>query len=428
MLLVYTHKITPRVIYTFKHICTRVLGIKVSFTSKVEDFVAHDGPKLSYTYKQLGNELHVSAVDLLFEQGVMDVDIQLQDWKGVPCFFASKVPNATIPYDIFGATFYMLSRYEEYLPHVKDALGRFPASESIAYKNNFLDRPVVDIWIQRFKEIVTMSFPEYTLKESQFLTQVIIDVPQAFAYRKVGFLRTVGGYANDFINFRLKRNFIRTQVLLGLRKDPFDIFSWLVNVQKQSLSQFKLFFELGDYTADSKNIKYSKRSFQSLIKMVGDYSNVGLLVSKNASQSIDVLKEEKKRIEHITNRPLKQTRITDCKIILPNSYRDLLDQEIVEDYTMGYPDIPGFRASTCTPFLFYDLDYEIQTPLMIYPFCIHINAIIDAHKQTIDSVRLERIKEAVKKVHGLFLIAFSNSDFTNVYSKKIFRTLLTTNE
>ncbi|WP_299210372.1 polysaccharide deacetylase family protein [uncultured Dokdonia sp.] len=428
MLLVYTHKITPRVIYTFKHICTRVLGIKVSFTSKVEDFVAHDGPKLSYTYKQLGNELHVSAVDLLFEQGVMDVDIQLQDWKGIPCFFASKVPNATIPYDIFGATFYMLSRYEEYLPHVKDALGRFPASESIAYKNNFLDRPVVDIWIQRFKEIVTMSFPEYTLKESQFLTQVIIDVPQAFAYRKVGFLRTVGGYANDFINFRLKRNFIRTQVLLGLRKDPFDIFSWLVNVQKQSLSQFKLFFELGDYTADSKNIKYSKRSFQSLIKMVGDYSNVGLLVSKNASQSIDVLKEEKKRIEHITNRPLKQTRITDCKIILPNSYRDLLDQEIVEDYTMGYPDIPGFRASTCTPFLFYDLDYEIQTPLMIYPFCIHINAIIDAHKQTIDSVRLERIKEAVKKVHGLFLIAFSNSDFTNVYSKKIFRTLLTTNE
>ena len=78
MLLVYTHKITPRVTYTFKHICARILGLKVSFTSKVEDFVAHDGPKLSYTHKQLGNELHISAVDLLFEQGVMDVEIQLQ--------------------------------------------------------------------------------------------------------------------------------------------------------------------------------------------------------------------------------------------------------------------------------------------------------------------------------------------------------------
>jgi hypothetical protein len=105
-----------------------------------------------------------------------------------------------------------------------------------------------------------------------------------------------------------------------------------------------------------------------------------------------------------------------------------LDQEIVEDYTMGYPDIPGFRASTSTPFLFYDLDYEIQTPLMIYPFCIHVNAIIDASKHTIDQVRLERIKNAVKMVNGLFLIAFSNSDFTNIYSKKVFRTLLTTDE
>ena len=35
---------------------------------------------------------------------------------------------------------------------------------------------------------------------------------------------------------------------------------------------------------------------------------------------------------------------------------------------MGYPDTIGFRASTCTPFLFYDLDFEVQTPLMIHPY------------------------------------------------------------
>ena len=428
MLLVYTHKITPRVTYIFKHICTRVLGVTVSFTSKVEDFVAHDGPKLSYTNKQLGNELHISAVELLFEQGVMDVDIQIYDWEGVPCFFASKNAEAALPYDIFGAAFYMLSRYEEYLPHVKDVLGRFPASESIAYKNKFLERPIVDIWILRFKEVFTAAFPSCPIQDSKFDTQVIIDVPQVFAFRKIGFLRTVGGYGRDFVNFRLKQSFIRTQVLLGLRKDPYDIFSWLVNVQKQASSRFKVFFELGDYTEDSKNIKYSKRSFQSLVKMVGDYSHVGLLVSKGASKSVEILKEEKRRIEHITNRPLHQSRITDYKLTLPKSYRNLLDQEVKEDYTMGYPDVLGFRASTSIPFLFYDLDYEIQTPLKIYPFCIHINTIIDANRLTIDTVSLERIKEEVKKVSGLFLIAFSNADFTNIYSKKIFRTLLTADE
>lgn len=405
-----------------------MLGLSVTFTSKVEDFVAHDGPKLSYTHKQLGNEMHISAVELLFEQGVMDVDIQVSDWDGVPCFFISKNTEVALPYDIFGATFYLLSRYEEYLPHVKDTKGRFPATESIAYKNQFLEYPVIDIWVSRFKEALLHNFPNSIKQSSTFKTKVIIDVPQVYAYKKVGFLRTLGGYGRDFINFRLKQNFARTQVLLGLRKDPYDMFNWLVNVQKQASTRFKVFFELGDYTEESKNIKYSKRSFQSLIKMVGDYSSVGLLVSKSATESISMLKEEKKRIEQITNRPLQHARISDYRITLPYSYRDLLDQEVTEDYTMGYPDIPGFRASTCTPFLFYDLDYEMQTPLLLHPFCIHIKEIINSSNQTINTINLEELRNSVKMVNGVFIVAFSNADFINVYSKKIFRTLITTDE
>jgi len=42
MLLVYTHKITPRLNYIFKQICTRILGFLVFFTTKVEVFIAHD--------------------------------------------------------------------------------------------------------------------------------------------------------------------------------------------------------------------------------------------------------------------------------------------------------------------------------------------------------------------------------------------------
>ncbi len=405
-----------------------MLGLSVTFTSKVEDFVAHDGPKLSYTHKQLGNEMHISAVDLLFEQGITDVDIQVSDWDGVPCFFASKNTEVVLPYDVFGATFYLLSRYEEYLPHVKDAKGRFPATESIAYKNQFIEHPVVDIWVSRFKDILIQNFPNSIKQSSTFKTKVIVDVPQVYAYRKVGFLRTLGGYGREFINFRLKQSFARTQVLLGLRKDPYDMFSWLVNVQKQASTRFKVFFELGDYTEESKNIKHSKRSFQSLIKMVGDYSSVGLLVSKSATESISMLKEEKRRIEQITNRPLQHARISDYRITLPYSYRDLLDQEVTEDYTMGYPNTPGFRASTCTPFLFYDLDYEIQTPLLLHPFCIHIKEIINSDNQTINTINLEELRNSVKMVNGVFIVAFSNADFINVYSKKIFRTLITTDE
>ncbi len=54
MLLVYTHKITPRLTYTFKHIFTRILNIQIIFTTKIEEFIAHDGLKFSYTKQALG--------------------------------------------------------------------------------------------------------------------------------------------------------------------------------------------------------------------------------------------------------------------------------------------------------------------------------------------------------------------------------------
>lgn len=75
MLLVYTKKKSPRLNYVFKHICTRVLGLKVGFTTKIEEFIAHHGLKMSYAKQQLGNEFFVKSHDILFEQGLGDVEI-----------------------------------------------------------------------------------------------------------------------------------------------------------------------------------------------------------------------------------------------------------------------------------------------------------------------------------------------------------------
>ena len=80
MLLIYSHKVTPRVRYIFKHIFTRTLLISVDFTSKIEEFVAHNGPKMTYTKTPFGNEFFVKSNDLLFEQGVNDMEMVIQNW------------------------------------------------------------------------------------------------------------------------------------------------------------------------------------------------------------------------------------------------------------------------------------------------------------------------------------------------------------
>ena len=103
----------------------------------------------------------------------------------------------------------------------------------------------------------------------------------------------------------------------------------------------------------------------SLIKSVSDYCKVGLKVSYFALENFDTLKIEKINMVSIINTSLIASRNSFSKLNLPLSYRNLIELEIKEDFTMGYVNEIGFRAGTCTPFLFYDIDYEIQTPLMV---------------------------------------------------------------
>ena len=167
MLLVYTHKISPRLKYIFKHICTRILGIEVKFTTKIEVFIAHDSLKMSYTKQQLGTEFFIKSSDLLFEQGLSDIEINIEDWENTKCFFNNN-DKSDMPFDIFASAFYMLSRYEEYLPHVKDEYGRFMATESLSYKHGFLNQPVVDIWAYKFKEALQKNFPDFVFPVKKY--------------------------------------------------------------------------------------------------------------------------------------------------------------------------------------------------------------------------------------------------------------------
>ncbi len=412
MLLVYTHKISPRFKYVFKHICTRVLGVKVGFTTKIEEFIAHDSLKMSYTKQQLGNEFFIKSNDILFEQGLSDIDIHIHTWENTKCFF-SIGDKCALPYDIFSASFYLLSRYEEYLPHVKDEYGRFVATESIAYKEGFLHQPVVDIWAYKFRKALQKQFPDFKFPERTYQLKPIIDVPSAYTYKLKGIMRTLGGTFKDLFKFRLKSLYTRFGVLLGFRHDPYDTFKYLINRQKTSHFKFLFFFLIGDYSTYDKGINPNKKKFVSLIKHVNDYSHVGLKISFFALEDDVLLKKEKVRMEEILNTNLKASRQSFSKLNLPETYRNLIALEIKEDYTMGYVNHIGFRAGSCTPFLFYDLDYEVQTPLKIVPYHLMDYALLK-HKSLLDKKKvLNEIMHQVKQVNGEFVPVFHNYTFSD---------------
>jgi hypothetical protein len=422
MVLVYTHKITPRLKYAFKHIFTRILDVPVKFTTTIEEFISHDSVKLSYTKQPLGNEIFIRSHDLLFEQGLSDLDINVNDWEDTKCFFPTN-DKSSIPFDIFAATFYLLSRYEEYLPHVKDNYGRFMAEESLGFRNNFLKQPVVDIWAYKFKNIIKAQFANFKFPERKYRIKPIIDVPSPFSFKQKGILRTIGGTVKDLSSFELKRLYMRYLVLFGLKHDPDDTFKYILNRQKQSKSKFFFFFLIGDYSTYDKGVNAQKKIFISLIKHVADYSSVGLKTSYFALDDSAVLKKEKIRMEAILNTTLTASRQSFSKLNLPKSYRNLVELEISEDYTMGYVNYLGFRAGTCTPFLFYDLDYEIQTPLMIHSYHAMDYALLKTQSLLDKKKVLNEIIEQIKKVDGEFIPVYHNYTFSDIERWKGFKEL-----
>jgi hypothetical protein len=414
MILVYSHKITPRVRYVFKHIFTRVLLIPIDFTTKVEEFVAHNGPKMSYAKTALGNEFFVRSNQLLFEQGVNDLEINIQQWDAVPCFFNAGA-KSSIPFDIFAASFYLISRYEEYLPHVKDIHQRYTADESLAFKNKFLEKPVVDIWAYKLLNHLQEKFPnyKYQIRAYQFIST--IDIDNAFAYKHKSLVRSVGGFFKDLSQFKIFNIWDRFAVISRIKKDPFDTFDKIIAIKKQSNIRTIFFFLIADYTTFDTNVSGSKNKFRLLIKSMVDYARVGLHPSYFSMQNPSVLKKEKKRLERITNMPIMRSRQHYLRFSLPETYQHLIDLEITEDYSMGYASHVGFRASTCTPFYFYDLDFEIQTPLKIFPFALMDTTLNDymklTPKQSLGKIR--DLKNEVKAVNGTFITLFHNEALSN---------------
>src|SRR5207247_9575613 len=74
------------------------------------------------------NEIQISPHTLLFENGIVHRLVECFEWKGLKAFFKTE---GDIPFDIFAASFYLLTRYEEYLPHKEDEYGRFAHTNSL---------------------------------------------------------------------------------------------------------------------------------------------------------------------------------------------------------------------------------------------------------------------------------------------------------
>ena len=121
MLLLYVPSVTPRLRFIVDFVFRDILGMPFRLTTQKEEFLSTDLPRLHYGDSPFGSEPFIYASRLLFEKGIRDQEISVFDWDGCKAFFATH-PKYLLPFDLFAAAFYLVSRYEEYLPFQPDSL------------------------------------------------------------------------------------------------------------------------------------------------------------------------------------------------------------------------------------------------------------------------------------------------------------------
>lgn len=426
MLLIYTPEIKPRLRYTFHLIFEEILGIEFKLTSnaeKLEDFI---GPKFNYSLQAIDKELFIYAHGILLERGIQAQTIEHTKFGEDLVPFAHHHPTSLFPFDLFAASFYLASRYEEYLPFTPDAHGRFPAKESIASRLGFLEKPVINFWA---KALLFRLQEDYPLLESKpkykydFIPTYDIDI--AYAYKYKGGFRNLGGLIRDAKGMNWPKIKERLTVLWTRKNDPYNTFQYQFDLQKKYDLHPIYFFPVGDYGAFDKNIAPDRFGYRNLIQSISDTSDVGLHPSYRSNTDEAAFIREKENLIEITKRPVIRSRQHYVKLNFPETYEHLIDHHIYKDYSMGYPDALGFRAGLASSFLFYDLSREMQTVLRVYPFAM-MDVTFRFYLKLSKEESLLKIRQIIREVHrvnGVLISVWHNNSLSETDGWEEWRTV-----
>lgn len=410
MLIIYAPQITARLKYIAQTLLHDIGGLTLRFTDSQDDFKNFEGTRINYSSAAISNnEFRIQPVELLFENDITPHKVPVQ--QGTQYIMLYAVQAADLPFDIFAAGFYLLSRYEEYLPHQKDEYGRFSHKDSIAFKNNFLRKPLINTWVQHLQKLLQEKFPGLIFPPKQFRFIPSYDIDMAYSYLYKGIVRNAVGFARSALHGSFKKVNDRLAVLSGKQSDPFDVYEWLEALHlKCNLQPYCFFLLARQRGVYDKNINPQLQAMQELIRHHAKSYEIGIHPSWQSGDNTKKLKEEIELMSSITQEKVINSRQHYVRFELPGTYQKLMELGIQHDFSMGYGTINGFRASVAGAFYWYDLKNETATNLLLHPFCfMDANSFYEQNytaAQAFDEIKYYH--NEIKKVQGTMIIIWHN--------------------
>jgi hypothetical protein len=404
---IYSTENAPRLRYIAGIILGDILGLKWEVITDKRKLGKH--PVINYSSDNLSGSFKIIPDSILFEKGISLKEIVISEWKGLPVFFQT-TSDSDLPFDVFAASFFIVCRYEEYLDYEPDEYGRYRSASSVSSRYGFLRKPIIDLWAKELSKAFLKRFPNIVFRRNEYKALLTIDSDEPFAYLGKNLFRSVGGLLRDLKNNK-GHAVERYKILAREEKDPYEVFDYIIEKIETSNTEARFFFPVGDHSKFDKNPSWKNDEYRKLIKKIAGKYKSGLHPSFNAAASLSLINSEAVRLKNIVEEDIRLSRFHYIRLFMPQSYQDLLKAGITEDYSMGYPDEPGFRAGIARPYYFYDVISDKFTNLKIFPFQV-MDVTLFNYKDLSPEVSRGVISELInetRKVGGLFISIWHNT-------------------
>jgi hypothetical protein len=314
--------------------------------------------------------------------------------------------------DIIASSFFTLSRYEELVSSERDEFNRFPVLASLAYNEGFLDRPIVNeymelLWswiaglglgLKRKRLWDGRDFAVCLTHDVDKVKKTLRDVAYVLVRR-----RDIKAFLTAAINY-LK---VRTK----LAKDPFDSFDYITGVEEKYGFSSSFHFIAGGTTRYERNYSVEDPKITHLIESLESRGfEIGLHPSFNCYKDVKMLTNEKQRLQRVLGHYINGTRQHYLRWSTPESWRSLEKAGIRYDSTLTFAEHEGFRCGICFPFQPFDILENRRLETWELPPTVMDVSLITYQRMTAEEgvQRIQNIIRTIKRYGGVFVLLWHN--------------------
>ena len=324
--------------------------------------------------------------------------------------------------DIFASSFFMLTRWEEYVNKKRDLHNRFSATASLAYKYDFLNRPIVNEYIEMLWNMLKYLDSNQKRKEKKYkliLTHDVDSLCKLKSCKQV--FRTMGGdlLRRRSIKLALSRISQYKKIKKRKMKDPYNTFKWLMKESESIGVKSRFYFMSGGVTKYDNDYKIEKAI--PLIREINKRGHIlgfhGSYVSYNNSQE---WKKEKILLEEICQCEVKEGRQHFLRFEVPTTWQIWEDNNMKCDSTLTYPEKEGFRCGTCYEYSVFNILNRKKLKLKEMPLEVMEGSLVNYQNLPPEKVKekITKLIKRVKKYNGSFVLLWHNSSFNTKLWKR----------